>query len=35
MPNFELIATLTGGFVMALALGYVTHRLGMSTLVDI
>jgi len=33
MPNFELIGTLTGGFVMALALGYVTHRLGMSTLV--
>jgi CPA2 family monovalent cation:H+ antiporter-2 len=33
MPNFELIATLTGGFVMALTFGYVTYRLGMSTIV--
>lgn len=31
--NFDLIVTLTGGLSAALALGYVTHRLGLSPLV--
>jgi CPA2 family monovalent cation:H+ antiporter-2 len=33
MQNFDLIATLTGGFAAALILGYVTHRLGLSPIV--
>ena len=33
MHNFDLIATLAGGFMAALALGYLTHRLGWSTIV--
>ena len=33
MPNLELIVTLTGGFILALSLGYVTHRLGLSPIV--
>jgi CPA2 family monovalent cation:H+ antiporter-2 len=34
MPdNLELILTLTGGLTAALALGYVTHRLGLSPIV--
>src|SRR6476660_1836868 len=31
--NIDLILTLTGGLAAALALGYVTHRLGLSPLV--
>ena len=33
MHNIDLILTLTGGFIAALALGYVTHRLGLSPIV--
>ncbi len=33
MHNIDLILTLTGGLAAALALGYVTHRLGLSPLV--
>lgn len=33
MQNLDLIATLAGGFIAALALGYLTHRLGLSPLV--
>src|SRR6476661_1996628 len=31
--NIDLILTLTGGLAAALALGYVTHRLGLSPIV--
>src|SRR6266542_2417559 len=31
--NLDLILTLTGGLAAALALGYVTHRLGLSPIV--
>lgn len=33
MHNIDLILTLTGGFIAALALGYVTHRIGLSPIV--
>ena len=33
MHNLDLIVTLTGGFIGALAFGYFTHRLGWSTIV--
>jgi len=33
MHNLELITTLTAGLAAALALGYVTHRLGLSPIV--
>jgi CPA2 family monovalent cation:H+ antiporter-2 len=33
MHNFDLIATLAGGFIAALAFGYLTHRLGWSPIV--
>src|SRR3954454_21492089 len=33
MHNIELIVTLAGGFSAALALGYLTHRLGWSPIV--
>ena len=33
MYNLDLIATLAGGFIGALALGYLTHRLGLSPIV--
>ena len=33
MAHHELIPTLTGGLAAALALGYVTHRLGLSPIV--
>ena len=33
MHNLELILTLTGGLAAALALGYVTHRIGLSPIV--
>src|SRR3954454_6316276 len=33
MHNLDLILTLTGGLAAALALGYVTHRLGLSPIV--
>jgi CPA2 family monovalent cation:H+ antiporter-2 len=33
MHNLDLIATLAGGFIGALALGYLTHRLGWSPIV--
>ena len=33
MPNLDLIVTLTGSLTAALALGYVTHRLGLSPIV--
>jgi len=33
MHNLDLILTLTAGFIAALALGYVTHRLGWSPIV--
>ena len=33
MENLDLILTLTGGLAAALALGYVTHRLGLSPIV--
>src|SRR6185369_5265976 len=33
MHELELIMTLTGGFTAALVFGYLTHRLGMSTIV--
>ena len=31
--NLDLIVTLTGGLSAALALGYLTHRLGLSPIV--
>src|SRR5262245_58121004 len=31
--NLNLILTLTGGLVAALALGYLTHRIGLSPIV--
>lgn len=33
MHNIELILTLTGGFIAALAFGYATHRIGLSPIV--
>lgn len=33
MHNIDLILTLTGGFIAALAFGYVTHRIGLSPIV--
>ena len=33
MHNVDLIVTLAGGFIAALALGYLTHRLGLSPIV--
>ncbi len=33
MHNLDLILTLTGGLAAALALGYVTHRIGLSPIV--
>ena len=33
MHNLDLIATLAGGFIAALALGYLSHRLGWSPIV--
>ena len=33
MPNLDLIVTLSGSLTAALALGYVTHRLGLSPIV--
>jgi predicted Kef-type K+ transport protein len=33
MSHLDLILTLTGGLVAALALGYLTHRLGLSPIV--
>src|SRR5262249_8422009 len=33
MHNLDLILTLTSGLAAALALGYVTHRLGLSPIV--
>lgn len=33
MHELDLILTLTGGFIAALALGFVTHRLGLSPIV--
>ena len=33
MYNLDLIATLAGGFIGALVLGYLTHRLGWSPIV--
>src|SRR6185369_15510401 len=33
MHDLDLIATLTGGLAAALALGYVTHRIGLSPIV--
>src|SRR3954468_19521826 len=33
MHNLDLILTLTGGLAAALALGYVTHRVGLSPIV--
>jgi CPA2 family monovalent cation:H+ antiporter-2 len=33
MHDIELILTLTGGFIAALAFGYVTHRVGLSPIV--
>lgn len=33
MHNIELILTLTGGLAAALALGYLTHRIGLSPIV--
>ncbi len=33
MHNLDLIVTLAGGFIGALALGYLTHRLGWSSIV--
>lgn len=33
MHNLDLIMTITGGFTAALLFGYLTHRLGMSTIV--
>lgn len=33
MHELELIMTITGGFTSALIFGYITHRLGMSTIV--
>ena len=33
MHNLDLIATLAGGLIGALALGYLTHRLGWSPIV--
>jgi CPA2 family monovalent cation:H+ antiporter-2 len=33
MHNIDLILTLTGGFIAALVLGYVTHRIGLSPIV--
>lgn len=33
MHELDLILTLTGGFIAALALGFITHRLGLSPIV--
>lgn len=33
MHELELITTITGGFTAALIFGYLTHRLGMSSIV--
>lgn len=33
MHNIDLILTLTGGFIAALALGYITQRIGLSPIV--
>src|SRR6266705_4737192 len=33
MPHLDLLLTLTGGLAVALALGYLTHRLGLSPIV--
>ena len=33
MHNLDLIVTLAGGFILALTLGYLTHRLGWSPIV--
>lgn len=33
MHNFDLIMTITGGFTAALIFGYLTHRLGLSSIV--
>src|SRR5689334_25434016 len=33
MHNYDLIVTLAAGFIVALALGYATHRLGWSPIV--
>ena len=33
MHNIDLILTLTGGFIAALAFGYITHRIGLSPIV--
>ena len=33
MQNFDLILTLTGSLTAALVLGYITHRLGLSSIV--
>src|SRR2546429_7867861 len=33
MSHLDLILTLTGGLAAALALGYLTHRLGLSPIV--
>ena len=33
MPNLDLIVTLAGGFIAALMLGYLTHRVGWSPIV--
>lgn len=34
MHNIDLILTLTSGLVAALTLGDITHRLGLSPIVD-
>src|SRR6266705_838764 len=33
MPHLDLLLTLTGGLAVALMLGYLTHRLGLSPIV--
>jgi len=33
MHGLDLIVTITGGFTAALIFGYLTHRLGMSSIV--
>ncbi|HRI12108.1 MAG TPA: cation:proton antiporter [Verrucomicrobiota bacterium] len=33
MPHLDLILTLTGGFIAALGLGLITHRIGLSPIV--
>lgn len=33
MHELSLIMTITGGFTVALIFGYLTHRLGMSSIV--